>query len=204
MEFNEKLQELRKSRGLTQEELAKEIYVSRTAISKWESGRGYPSIDSLKALSAFFSVTVDDLISGEKIVYIAENENRSNIRALCHLMFGGIDLMTVFLILLPLYPKAVDAEITAVNLFAYTQLSPLLVTIHWILYGLLTAAGIVMILLTQLKKEKGQRIVGIISVVLGVITVFFLALTRESYATITAFFLLIVKVFLLFRSAKKQ
>ena len=41
MEFNEKLQELRKQRGLTQEELAEKLYVSRTAISKWESGRGY-------------------------------------------------------------------------------------------------------------------------------------------------------------------
>ena len=38
MEFHEKLQELRKSRGLTQEELSEELYVSRTAISKWESG----------------------------------------------------------------------------------------------------------------------------------------------------------------------
>lgn len=38
MEFNEKLQDLRKSKGLTQEELANDLYVSRTAISKWESG----------------------------------------------------------------------------------------------------------------------------------------------------------------------
>lgn len=38
MEFHEKLQELRRHRGLTQEELAESLYVSRTAISKWESG----------------------------------------------------------------------------------------------------------------------------------------------------------------------
>ena len=55
MEFNEKLQELRKSRGLTQEELAEALFVSRTAISKWESGRGYPNLDSLKEISKYFS-----------------------------------------------------------------------------------------------------------------------------------------------------
>ena len=44
MEFHEKLQELRKKRGLTQEELAELLYVSRTAISKWESGRGYTAL----------------------------------------------------------------------------------------------------------------------------------------------------------------
>ena len=66
MEFHEKLQELRKSRGLTQEELAEALFVSRTAISKWESGRGYPSIDSLKEISSYFSVSIDDLLSGEQ------------------------------------------------------------------------------------------------------------------------------------------
>ena len=62
MEFHEKLQELRKNKGITQEELAENLYVSRTAISKWESGRGYPSIDSLKAISRYFSVTIDELV----------------------------------------------------------------------------------------------------------------------------------------------
>ncbi|MBQ6535218.1 MAG: helix-turn-helix transcriptional regulator, partial [Firmicutes bacterium] len=68
MEFREKLQELRKSRGLTQEELAEAIFVSRTAVSKWESGRGYPSIESLQELSRFFSVTIDDLICPKEIM----------------------------------------------------------------------------------------------------------------------------------------
>ena len=60
MEFGKKLQALRKSRDLTQEALAEQLYVSRTAISKWESGRGYPSIDSLKAIAGYFSVSLDE------------------------------------------------------------------------------------------------------------------------------------------------
>ena len=79
MEFHEKLQELRKAKGLTQEELAKELYVSRTAVSKWESGKGYPNIDSLKEISKFFSVTIDELLSSEELITAAKDENRSNI-----------------------------------------------------------------------------------------------------------------------------
>lgn len=78
MEFNEKLQELRKGKGLTQEELAEKLFVSRTAISKWESGRGYPSIDSLKEIARFFSVTIDDLICSDEMISVAENEKESS------------------------------------------------------------------------------------------------------------------------------
>ena len=92
MEFHEKLQELRKSRGLTQVELAEDLYVSRTAISKGETGRGYPSIDSLKEISNYFSVTIDDLLSSEKLLSIAQTENKSNIRSICDLLLGILDI----------------------------------------------------------------------------------------------------------------
>ena len=61
MDFSKKLQELRNKKGLTQEELGNALYVSRTAVSKWESSRGYPNIDSLKAIAKFFDLTVDEL-----------------------------------------------------------------------------------------------------------------------------------------------
>ena len=61
---------------MTQEELAESLFVSRTAISKWESGRGYPSIDSLKEISRFFSVTIDDLICSDEMVTVAENDKK--------------------------------------------------------------------------------------------------------------------------------
>ena len=86
MELNEKLQELRKNKGLTQEELAAALYVSRTAVSKWESGRGLPSIDSLKQISAFFDVSIDDLLSADKALSLAEQENKASQRSFCDLI----------------------------------------------------------------------------------------------------------------------
>lgn len=138
MEFNEKLQELRKNRGLTQEELAEALYVSRTAVSKWESGRGYPSIDSLKQIASFFSVTIDDLLSREKLLSIAEKENQSNVRNMCDLIFGIVDLFSFLLVVLPLYPKSIDEYIYAVNLLAYTQTTLFNILTYWIMYIALT------------------------------------------------------------------
>ena len=76
MEFNEKLQKLRKDQSLTQEELAEKLFVSRTAISKWESGRGYPGIDSLKVIAKYFHITIDELIGNEEIISLAEQSRR--------------------------------------------------------------------------------------------------------------------------------
>jgi transcriptional regulator with XRE-family HTH domain len=62
MEFNEKLRKLRKEKGLSQEELADIIGVSRQALSKWESGSSYPEMEKLIALSGLFGVTIDSLV----------------------------------------------------------------------------------------------------------------------------------------------
>ena len=101
MEFNEKLQELRKQKGLTQEELSEFLYVSRTAISKWESGRGCPNIESLKALSKFFSVSLDELLSGEEILAIAETDHMQKESMLRDLIFGLLDCGIVLLLFSP-------------------------------------------------------------------------------------------------------
>lgn len=202
MEFSEKLQELRKSRGLTQEELAEVLYVSRTAISKWESGRGYPSIDSLKEISNYFSVSIDDLLSGDKLVSIAEKENKSNIQRICDLLFGIVDLMTITLVILPLYPNTIDGYIYSVNLFAYTQTTSLNRLIYWTMFVALILIGGLKVLLHQMKIEKGQKVITDISIVLSIVTVMFLAMTREAYAITMAFLLLIIKVLLVLKNVR--
>ena len=200
MEFHEKLQELRKSRGLTQEELAEALYVSRAAISKWESGRGYPSIDSLKAIAAYFSVTIDDLLSSEKLLFIAEKENKSNLQSMCDLLFGMIDICACLLILLPLYPNTVNGFIYSVNLFAYTEITTLNKTFHWILFISLIACGVTKALLTKYKTPKNPKMITDISMGLHILIIVFLALTRESYAIVVAFLLLFSKTMLLFKT----
>ena len=202
MEFHEKLQELRKSRGLTQEELAEELYVSRTAISKWESGRGYPSIDSLKEISNYFSVTIDELLSSEKLLSIAEKENKTNLRSMCDLLFGLLDVFAMVLIFLPLYPNMVDGFVYSVNLFAYTQATWLARLLYWSIFVSLVAAGAIKLLLTKFRMERYNRIMTAVSIVISVLAVLLLAMTRESYAVVVAFLLLVIKGCLLFKYAK--
>ena len=202
MEFHEKLQELRKSRGLTQEELAEVLYVSRTAISKWESGRGYPSIDSLKEISNYFSVTIDELLSSEKMLSIAEKENKANLRSMCDLLFGLLDVCSIILIILPLYPNKVNELVYSVNLFAYTQTTSLNRLLYWFIFISLVVAGVIKLLLTKLGMEIYNRIMTGLSMVISVLAVLLLAMTRESYAVVVAFLLLVIKGCLLFKYAK--
>ena len=204
MEFHEKLQELRKNKGLTQEELAEALYVSRTAISKWESGRGYPSIDSLKQLSAYFAISIDDLLSGDKLILIAEKENKSNIRNICHLLMGMTDLLSVLLIVLPLYPKTVNGFVYSVTLWTYAETALYNRMVYWGLFLALIVLGICKILQTQLHVEKGNTIITNLSFVLSVVTVLYLVLAREAYAATLAILLLLIKTLLVFRSIKSE
>ena len=199
MEFQEKLQELRKQRGLTQEELAKELYVSRTAISKWESGRGYPSIDSLKEISRFFSVTIDDLLSSEELITAAKDENESNIRGVYRLLFGITDIMTLVLVLLPLYPDERGGHINSVTLW---QFSRPIALVYWILFGALFFVGIADVVMNQRKAEKGQSVLAGASLLLSVTAVLFLIISRVPYAAVMMFLLLAAKGVFLYKTSQ--
>ena len=202
MEFGEKLQELRKKKGLTQEELAEALYVSRTAVSKWELGRGYPNIDSLKEISKFFSVSIDELLSGEKLLSIAEKENKSNIKNMCDLLFCIVDLFSLILIILPLYPNTIDDFVYSVNLLNYAQTSQFNKTICWVGFISLVLLGLVKIILTRIKLEKGNKILAELSIVISILMVLFLAVTREVYAVVVAFLLLMIKGIILIKKVK--
>ncbi len=65
MSLSEILQRLRKERGLSQEDVARKLFVSRQSVSKWENGAAEPGVDNLKALAKLYGVTVDELVGNE-------------------------------------------------------------------------------------------------------------------------------------------
>lgn len=201
MEFHEKLQELRKSRGLTQEELAEALYVSRTAISKWESGRGYPSIDSLKNISAYFSVSIDALLSSEQLIFLAEKENHANLSRMCGLLFGLADVFSLLLMFLPLYPQPVDGGVYAVNLRQYTENGSAGSGIFWVLFLVLTVLGFVKTGMILCHAKRSQTLLTVCSIGCSVLAVLALTMARAPYAVTVAFLLLLVKGGLLYRKA---
>lgn len=200
MEFNEKLQQLRKEKEWTQEQLAEKLFVSRTAISKWENGKGYPNIDSLKRISALFSVSIDDLLSGEELISLAENENRTNMDKLFSLVYGTLDIMVLAFFFLPLYIRRDSDLIRAVNLFAGPDLS----TFTWIIYlvmpALMAAMGIVQIIARHFSDQRWQSISRISSIALQAFCIVVFVATRQPYATTLLFLIFMIKVAFLLKN----
>lgn len=78
MSFSENLMRLRKAKGLSQEEFANEINVSRQTVSKWELGTSTPEMDKLMQMANFFNISVDDLVNGEDVTSKVSNKTENN------------------------------------------------------------------------------------------------------------------------------
>jgi len=78
MEFNKKLYELRKQKGLSQDELANKLNVTRQTISKWEIGETTPEMEKLTVLSDYFEISLDELIFGKVNEKLEQNIEYQN------------------------------------------------------------------------------------------------------------------------------
>ena len=197
MEFCEKLQELRKKKGMTQEDLAQALYVSRTAVSKWESGRGYPNMESLRRLAALFSVTVDDLLSANQLLCLAEEDHRRHSERSQDVVFGLLDMGALLLLFLPFFAQRGESIIQEVSLLDLTGLSPYLRMGFLVLVAVTVLWGI----LTLCLQTSSCRFWGSVkragSVVLTALGVLLFMLCLHPYAAVFLFVFLLIKVFLL-------
>ena len=198
MEFNEKLQELRKSRSLTQEELAEALFVSRAAISKWEQGRGYPSIDSLKEISRFFSVSIDDLICPEEIISAAADDKKECMDKYISLICNTMDIFLTLLLFLPVFGNGTGHP-ASVSLHAITGLSTWIKTVFAALISLTVLNGICGVMISHFDQPVWNRHRLMTGMVLSAACLAVFILTRQPYAGIICLAILVVKGLLVVR-----
>ena len=196
MELNETLQQLRKQKGLTQEEVAQALYVSRTAISKWESGRGTPSIDSLKALARFYSITIDELLTGAQALRIAEDEIRQKAKRYLEVVFGLLDVSSILFFFLPFFAQRTEDSVAAVALPALMDAPVYLKATFWFVALGLFLSGILMLAMQQLSKSRWRHNLSLMMSFVGV-AVFILC--AQPYAAVFVLTHLIIKGFLLLK-----
>lgn len=199
MEFYEKLQELRKQKGLTQEELARVLYVSRTAISKWESGRGYPNIDSLKRIAGFFGVTVDGLLSGQELLTIAEEDTRKKEKHTRDLVFGLLDCGAVLLFFLPLLGQKGAEAVQAVSLIALTGIPGYLKAAYFAAVAGMLLVGVVTLALQNCRRAFWAGIGRKVSLAWNMAAVLLFIISAQPYAAVLLFLFLTIKVLMLLK-----
>ena len=145
MELKDKLKELRANANLTQEDLANQIFVSRTLVSKWESGDRYPSKDNLARLAVLFQIPQEELIGGQKE---KDKYNKYNIISIAYSSVCGV--MTFGLVVMMI--MAVVERITIND--GWTGIGGFMVSIVFVLPVIV---GLVLFEAITLKKKNGYK-----------------------------------------------
>lgn len=199
MEFSKKLQELRKQKELTQEELAEILYVSRTAVSKWESGRGFPSIESLKAISRFFSISVDELLSSEEIFDIAQRDQKQKETLLRDMIFGLLDCATVLLLFFPFFGLPLDNYVKTVSLLNLSGAQTYVTASYFAYISVSALFGVITLALQNCQINAWVKTKTAVSLIISTLGVCMFILSKQPYPSVFVFLFLIIKAILLIK-----
>lgn len=199
MTFGEKLKKIRTDNKLTQDELAQNIFVTRTAISKWESGRGYPSIDSLKTISGFFGVTIDELLSGEEVITIAAEEVGQKEKHFRDLVFGLLDCSVAMLLFLPFFGQTSGGTVHSVSLVSLTEIASYLRTAYFMVVIGIATLGILTLALQSCRQVFWVRNKSKATLTLNVLGTFLFIISSQPYAAAFLFIFAIIKALILIK-----
>lgn len=199
MTLGEKLKKLRTDKNLTQEELAEILFVSRTAISKWESGRGFPNIESLKAISKYFSVSLDELLSGEELIVLAEQEQRQKEKHIKDMIFGLLDCGMALLLFLPFFGQKADGFIRSVSLLALSNIQTYLKTAYIAFVGIMIVLGVMTLALQNCRQRLWIQSKSVLSLSLSAGGVCLFIISQQPYAAVFVFAFLIIKALMLLK-----
>lgn len=152
MDFSKKIVKIRKDNNLTQEELAEKLNVSRQAVSNWENNRNLPDIEMLIIISKRFSISLDDLILGDKNMNDIEkkiiNDGSENKRAKMTLISTIIGAFLMIMGLLLFFVKSQAIEY--IDEFGILHENFFLIPMGYLF--LLT--GLIVIIFNMMKNRK--------------------------------------------------
>lgn len=107
MEISTQIKKYRNTKGLSQEELAEKIYVTRQTVSNWENEKSYPDIHSLLLLSSVFEVSLDQLIKGDIEIMketVKREINNTEIKKLnCYTVIYAVSLLSALVLAVPFF-----------------------------------------------------------------------------------------------------
>lgn len=137
MTIEERIQELRKGKGLSQEQLAETLGVSRQAVSKWEGGQSLPEVEKLIAMSNLFEVTIDYILKGETPPSTAVNDNHRSAARLGSQIVSAVATMLLVVGIIATVGKASDGTYT-MDIYGgliIVSVGVMLMLIGWFLAG---------------------------------------------------------------------
>lgn len=199
MELGEKLRQLRKEKGLTQEELASLLYVSRTAVSKWESDKGCPNIDSLKQLSKLYGISVDSLLSGDELLTIAEKDSRTKADSFCSLVFSLLDISVALFLFIPFFAQKGDKTVQTASLLQLSTSAPYLKTAYIAAVCSIVLCGILTLALHRWEQPLWLHTKNTISLVLTACATLLFIISSQVYSAAFLFVLFIIKAAMLIK-----
>ncbi len=200
MDFNKKLQQLRTKNNLTQEQLAEKVCVSRVAVSKWESGRGYPNLDSLKLLAKVFNITIDELLSSEELIDIAQVQVKNKSSVMRTMIFGITDFMVSLLFVIPVFANRFEDKVVNVSILHLTEGAFFNRIFFLILIVVTSVFGVVELALQNIQSKTKQKIELIFSGLFSSLGIVFSALANQPYTSVFFFSLFIIKVLITIKS----
>ena len=164
-----------------------------------ETGRGYPNIESLKAIAKFFSVTVDELLSTDEVLTIAEEDNKRKEKRFRDLIYGLLDLSIAMLLFLPFFAEKADGTIQSVSLITLGCVQPYLKITYLVAVIAMTVMGILTLALQNCQAMAWVKSKTTVSLTLGAILVLLFMISSQPYAAVFAFVLLTIKVLMLIK-----
>lgn len=129
MEIGKKLKAARQGSGLTQEQVAERLYVSRQTISNWENEKSYPDIVSVVRLSDLYSISLDDLLKGDAKMLEHLGESTDIVKSNQRLVLAVIANIAVFLACLLTAALLPDSVLAVACIFCLA-----VVSVAWLLY----------------------------------------------------------------------